>query len=213
MGRGAWHGNGRFRRRNGALDWIRTSDLQLRRLPLYPTELRARCCNFTAVSSTVGNRCEGIAWGWGLGAVDIAPIDSRALRFALRTQPFPYAFGTSAVVAGAAVGYVRSMASVSGITVSDWQVAVAMSSLACWRSASERCRVGGARAVPNPPPDQHQSDNDAMPVNRGRTKSRATSSPCTGAVCAAETFVWRQVNLVDADKQQQKTSHAHAFLA
>ena len=27
----------------GAPDWIRTSDLQLRRLPLYPTELRARC--------------------------------------------------------------------------------------------------------------------------------------------------------------------------
>jgi hypothetical protein len=27
---------------NGAPDWIRTSDLQLRRLPLYPTELRAR---------------------------------------------------------------------------------------------------------------------------------------------------------------------------
>ena len=26
----------------GAPDWIRTSDLQLRRLPLYPTELRAR---------------------------------------------------------------------------------------------------------------------------------------------------------------------------
>jgi hypothetical protein len=25
-----------------APDWIRTSDLQLRRLPLYPTELRAR---------------------------------------------------------------------------------------------------------------------------------------------------------------------------
>ena len=28
--------------RSGAPDWIRTSDLQLRRLPLYPTELRAR---------------------------------------------------------------------------------------------------------------------------------------------------------------------------
>src|SRR6267143_3990503 len=28
--------------RGGAPDWIRTSDLQLRRLPLYPTELRAR---------------------------------------------------------------------------------------------------------------------------------------------------------------------------
>lgn len=27
---------------DGAPDWIRTSDLQLRRLPLYPTELRAR---------------------------------------------------------------------------------------------------------------------------------------------------------------------------
>jgi hypothetical protein len=27
---------------NGAPDWIRTSDLQLRRLPLYPSELRAR---------------------------------------------------------------------------------------------------------------------------------------------------------------------------
>jgi hypothetical protein len=27
---------------SGAPDWIRTSDLQLRRLPLYPTELRAR---------------------------------------------------------------------------------------------------------------------------------------------------------------------------
>src|SRR5689334_25120639 len=26
----------------GAPDWIRTSDLQLRRLPLYPSELRAR---------------------------------------------------------------------------------------------------------------------------------------------------------------------------
>ena len=27
---------------SGAPDWIRTSDLQLRRLPLYPSELRAR---------------------------------------------------------------------------------------------------------------------------------------------------------------------------
>jgi hypothetical protein len=27
---------------DGAPDWIRTSDLQLRRLPLYPSELRAR---------------------------------------------------------------------------------------------------------------------------------------------------------------------------
>ena len=29
-------------RGDGAPDWIRTSDLQLRRLPLYPSELRAR---------------------------------------------------------------------------------------------------------------------------------------------------------------------------
>src|SRR5581483_3471295 len=35
---------------DGALDWIRTSDLQLRRLPLYPTELRARRAHFTAHS-------------------------------------------------------------------------------------------------------------------------------------------------------------------
>jgi CorA-like Mg2+ transporter protein len=33
---------GKGRLRNCAPDWIRTSDLQLRRLPLYPTELRAR---------------------------------------------------------------------------------------------------------------------------------------------------------------------------
>ena len=30
------------KKRDGAPDWIRTSDLQLRRLPLYPSELRAR---------------------------------------------------------------------------------------------------------------------------------------------------------------------------
>jgi hypothetical protein len=35
----------------GAPDWIRTSDLQLRRLPLYPAELRARTIDFTRVSA------------------------------------------------------------------------------------------------------------------------------------------------------------------
>src|ERR1044072_5970725 len=36
--------------KSGAPDWIRTNDLQLRRLPLYPAELRARCAHFTAHS-------------------------------------------------------------------------------------------------------------------------------------------------------------------
>jgi hypothetical protein len=35
--------------RNGAPDWMRTSDLQLRRLPLYPSELRARRFDSTGI--------------------------------------------------------------------------------------------------------------------------------------------------------------------
>src|ERR1700728_1691968 len=51
---------------NRAPDWIRTSDLQLRRLPLYPTELRARCSYFTAVSLSSPKDWK-LAVGRGLG--------------------------------------------------------------------------------------------------------------------------------------------------
>jgi hypothetical protein len=55
----AIRGDARPRLKVGALDWIRTSDLQLRRLPLYPTELRARPVHFTAHSPLPQND-----WGY-----------------------------------------------------------------------------------------------------------------------------------------------------
>ena len=49
-------GDSRYEKRkfqDGAPDWIRTSDLQLRRLPLYPSELRARRIDSTRISRIV----------------------------------------------------------------------------------------------------------------------------------------------------------------
>ena len=44
-----YHVTGIDKRGDGAPDWIRTSDLQLRRLPLYPSELRARRIDFGSI--------------------------------------------------------------------------------------------------------------------------------------------------------------------
>src|SRR5882757_3638702 len=63
---------------SGAPDWIRTSDLQLRRLPLYPSELRARPPHFTAVSTTVANRL-GDDEGQRNGSVSISLAAHRTI--------------------------------------------------------------------------------------------------------------------------------------
>ena len=58
-----------FLEEGGALDWIRTSDLQLRRLPLYPTELRARLARFYRTRRGVTKAIEDAAAGRGMGVI------------------------------------------------------------------------------------------------------------------------------------------------
>lgn len=79
------------------------------------------------------------------GPIDAArPIDL-TLGFAFSAQPSPRPPGASAIIGGRTVEHVGTMASVSNITVADWQIAVTC--LMRWDTGSG-CAIELHRLVP-----------------------------------------------------------------
>ena len=91
------------------------------------------------------------------------------------------------------------------ITVPDRQIAVAR--LMLWHPGAGYHHGGCSGAFSKPPSQQEQPDDDALSVKRRKTEHRAASSACTCVICAVETFVGRQVDLVAPYDQQQQSAH------